>query len=82
MNIEPYGRFLPDYAAVLFRMALTGFLGLQVTEQAPDRKHAKAFAEYEERWFNYTKYQRDIEAAIATVHVSAKKKREQKGLMR
>jgi hypothetical protein len=44
LNIEPYGRFLPDYAAVLYRMALTGFLGLQLEEKAPDPNDAKASA--------------------------------------
>src|SRR6202521_2773473 len=38
LNVEPHGRFLPDYVALLYRMALTGFLGLQFEEQAPDPK--------------------------------------------
>jgi hypothetical protein len=75
---EPSGRFLPDYAAVLYRMALTAFLGLQFEERAPDRKNTQAFADYEGRKFNYMKYQSDVEAAIATIY----RKAQQTSLMR
>ena len=70
LNNAPYGRFLPDYAAVLYRMALTGFLGLQFEEKRPHAKDKQALDNYEDRWFEHTKYQRNLEAAIATINTS------------
>jgi hypothetical protein len=54
-------------------MALTGFLGLQFEEKRPDAKDKQAFDNYEDRWFEHTKYQRNLEAAIATINTSEQK---------
>ena len=72
LSAEPYGRFLPDYAALLYRMALAGFLDLRFKEAAPSYKDVKKVAEYEDREFTFNKYQRDVEAAIATINVYRK----------
>jgi hypothetical protein len=60
-------RFLLDYAPVLYRLALTGFLGLKFTERAPDPSDVEAYESYEERAFQFQKYQQDMEAALATI---------------
>jgi hypothetical protein len=58
---------LLDYAPVLYRLALTGFLGLEFTEEAPDAEDAATCEAYEERKFQFQKYQQDMEAALATI---------------
>jgi hypothetical protein len=60
-------RPLLDYAPVLYRLALTGFLGLEFTEEAPDAEDAATCEAYEERKFQFQKYQQDMEAALATI---------------
>jgi hypothetical protein len=60
-------RFLLDYAPILYRLALTGFLGLKFTEKAPDASDGEAYEAYEERAFHFQKYQQDMEAALATI---------------
>jgi hypothetical protein len=60
-------RSLLDYAPALYRLALTGFLGLEFTEEAPDAEDAAAYEAYEERAFQFQKYQGDMEAALATI---------------
>jgi hypothetical protein len=44
-------RFLLDYAPVLYRLALTGFLALEFTEEAPDAADEAAYEAHEERAF-------------------------------
>jgi hypothetical protein len=71
LSVEPFGRFLSDYAAPLYRMALTGFLGLQFEEQPPDCKDVKAHDAFESRKFDYEHYQDELESAIATIYVKS-----------
>jgi hypothetical protein len=70
LNNAPFERFIPEFAAPLYRMALTGFLGLQFDEQPPTSGEQKAHDDWVDRWCEYTKYQRDVEAAIATFNSS------------
>ena len=64
--IEPYGRFLLDYAPVLFRMALTAFLDLEFQELPPTGADKATHEAFDERAFQFNKYQRDMEAALGT----------------
>jgi hypothetical protein len=65
--VKDSNRFLLDYTPVLYRLALTGFLGLEFTEEAPDASEEAAHEAYEERAFQFQKYQSDMEAALATI---------------
>jgi hypothetical protein len=60
-------RFLLDYVPVLYRLALTAFLGLEFTEEAPDTADEAAYEAHQERAFQFQKYQSDMEAALATI---------------
>jgi hypothetical protein len=61
-------RNLFEYAPILYRMALAGFLGLNWTELEPTE--AEKLADYRKRWFYYRHYQGDMEAALATILIT------------
>jgi hypothetical protein len=78
--IMPSQRFLLDYAPVLYRMALTAFLDLRFTENEPDHSNKNAYLDWEGRKFEYEKYQRDMESALATFDLTILQHREQTGI--
>ena len=75
LSIEPSKRFLLHYAPVLYRMALTGFLDLRFKETAPNPKDKKAYEDYAGRLFEFEKYQRDMESALATFNLTIEQHR-------
>src|SRR5262245_823768 len=77
--IEPSKRFLLDYAPVLYRMALTGFLDLRFKKTAPNPKDKKAYEDYQDRIFKFEKYQRDMESALATFNLTIEQHRRRTG---
>ena len=66
LYVKESKRFLLDYAPVLYRVALTGFLKLQFTDKAPPKENADAYEDFEMRAFQFGKYQRNMESALAT----------------
>lgn len=66
-------RNLFEYAPILYRMALAGFLGLNWTEPQP--AEPEKLEDYQRRWFYYGRYQGDMEAALATILISKKEQR-------
>ena len=64
-------RHLFGYAPILYRMALTGFLGLNWTE--PEPTDPEKLKDYQKRWFYYRHYQGDMEAALATILITKEK---------
>jgi hypothetical protein len=61
-------RNLFEYAPILYRMALAGFLGLNWTESEPTEP--EKLEDYRKRWFYYRHYQGDMEAALATILIT------------
>jgi hypothetical protein len=55
-----------DFAACLYRLVLTGFLGLEFNEPMPAADDAKGMAKFLSRRMNFHKPQRSLEAAILT----------------
>jgi hypothetical protein len=55
-----------DFAACLYRLALTGFLGLEFSEPTPPPDNKEAVAEFNSRRMAFHKPQWLIEAAILT----------------
>jgi hypothetical protein len=72
-------RVLLNYAAVLYRMALTGVLDLHFKEPAPSESDTEAFDAYEGRHFQFRKYQTDMEAALATIMIAIEEQRKRSG---
>jgi hypothetical protein len=60
-------------------MVLTGFLDLRFSEPAPSQTDGDAFEAYEGRKFEFEKYQRDMEAALATVTITIEEQRKREG---
>jgi hypothetical protein len=60
-------------------MALTGFLDLRFRETAPNPKNKKAYDDYEGRLFDFEKYQRDMESALATFNLTIEQHRRRTG---
>jgi hypothetical protein len=68
LSIPESGRYLPHYAPVLYRMALTARLGLKWTEEVPDPANRQHY----ERYFDFRYFQGEMEAALATALVPPK----------
>ncbi len=68
-------RHLFQYAPILYRMALAGFLGLNWTETEPTEP--ELLEDYRRRWFYYRHYQGDMEAALATILLTKEERRAQ-----
>jgi hypothetical protein len=66
-------RNLFEYAPILYRMALAGFLGLNWTEAEPSE--TEKLEDYRKRWFYYRHYQGEMEAALATILITKKEQR-------
>jgi hypothetical protein len=79
LTIKESKRRLLDYAPVLYRMALTGFLDLHLTEQAPPTADTKAYEAYEGRMFEFQKSQGNMEAALSTITMTMEEQRQQSG---
>ena len=71
--VHPSKRHLFEYAPILYRMALAGFLGLNWTETEPAQP--KQLEDYRRRWFYYRHYQGDMEAALATILISKEERK-------
>ncbi|QDP22643.1 hypothetical protein [Bradyrhizobium cosmicum] len=68
--IEPYKRYLLDYAPILFRMALAASLDLRFKEAAPNGANEKAIKDYKDREFAFGYSQRTMEAALGTFYMT------------
>jgi hypothetical protein len=55
-----------DFAACLYRLALTGFLGLEFSEPKPPPDDAATMDEFIWRRMDFHKPQKSLEAAILT----------------
>ncbi len=53
-----------DYAACLFRLVLTGFLGLEFTAAIPDTNDTEAIARFINERSYFNRYQRSYEEAL------------------
>jgi len=67
--IKQSGRNLFYFAAPLFRMALTSFLGLAFKKKMPSTNNSKAFGKYISDRMNYEQYQKVVERSLAFAHV-------------
>jgi hypothetical protein len=65
--------------STVYRMALTGFLDLRFKETAPNPKDKKAYEDYQDRVFEFEKYQRDMESALATFDLTIEQHRRRTG---
>jgi hypothetical protein len=61
------GKVAIDFAPCIYRLLLTGFLGLHFDEPVPDITEAEAAASFINRNGNFLKYQRMCERALLTV---------------
>ncbi len=76
----PFRRFMPDYAPVLYRMALTSFLDLRFAEKKPDDSNEAGCSDWRSRKFHYEKYQRDMEVALGTFNLTIEEHRRRRGI--
>jgi hypothetical protein len=67
LTVKHSRRSLYIYAAVLYRLALTGFLDLSFKTPMPSSEDTEAFAAYIGDRMDFRAYQSDIEAAISTI---------------
>ena len=64
--VKPAKRSLFQYAAPLYRMALTGFLPLSWSEPVPPMNDAQAFGKHLARRIDFDSYQKAVEKALLT----------------
>ena len=64
--VEASGRLISDYAAPLYRIALTAFLPLTFPDLVPSLEDLGAFGAYCGKRMDFTQPQRDAEKALLT----------------
>jgi hypothetical protein len=67
LTVKPSQRSLFIYAAILYRLALTGFLDLKFKVPMPSSDDTAAFAAYVNDRMDYRSYQGNIEAGLSTI---------------
>jgi hypothetical protein len=65
--VAPAKRPLSLYAALLYRMALAGFLDLKHVREDPKPDDITEYIAFRHDQFEFGKYQRDIEIALGTI---------------
>jgi hypothetical protein len=69
LTVKISGQSLFRYCALLYRMPLVAFLNLEWTIPPPDVSDVEAFVKWQSDRQDFGSYQRDIEAALATILV-------------
>jgi hypothetical protein len=65
LRLKHTNRGLLDFAAPLYRLALTAFLDLRFKDPSPPMTDAKALAQHWSQQWDFNHYQRDVEVAVA-----------------
>jgi hypothetical protein len=70
LTVAPYGRFLPDYAPVLYRAALLGLLSPKFDEPKPAESNRAEYDAWFSRDFSHRRFNREMESALGTFELT------------
>jgi hypothetical protein len=75
LAVMPYKRFLPDYAPVLYRAALSGLLSLKFDEPQPAETNAAEYEAWFSRDHSHRRFNREMESALGTFLLTQEQQR-------
>jgi hypothetical protein len=75
LAVMPYGRFLPDYAPVLYRAALLGLLSPKFDEPEPAETNGAEYDAWFSRDFSHRRFNREMESALGTFELTKEQQR-------